>query len=424
MLNPQVAAAIYSFEALLPELSAPPIAARRAMDHAGQRLALESWRSLPLDDREQLVLLGLPERVDTEAVAQHVRRAIPPAQRVAVVTDPDSSQPPEALVRALDPARSLDGRRWSRLRAIDRYALIHTYRRAVARGSLSVLSEAFDAIVTLLSPHPPPMPTPAPPRATYQPAGFYSRLGDEGEAPPPKVEDPRARADLRTPRSSWIPPRMPTFDSAIDAGRDASAARDSASAPRRSNPPPATPAPARTAKPERSQASSPLPAREAISTHLNPGGEVHMVDVGPKPTTERRAVAAGEVRMMYETAERLSRRDASLPKGEVLATARVAGIMAAKRTHELIPLCHPIALTRVTVDLTVDVDASAVYVRATAEAVDRTGVEMEAMVAVSAACLTIYDMLKGVDREMVIGEIKLMEKSGGRTGHYVREGAR
>jgi len=171
----------------------------------------------------------------------------------------------------------------------------------------------------------------------------------------------------------------------------------------------------------RSDPSDPsaAPAADQLSTHIGPRGEVRMVPVANKPATHRRAVAAGSVRMRPETAARIARGDA--PKGEVLATARLAGIMAAKRTPELIPLCHGVALTHVAVELAVDEPGAAVHVTATAEAVDRTGVEMEAMVAVTAACLTIYDMLKGVDREMVIGEVRLLEKSGGRSGHFRRE---
>ena len=146
-----------------------------------------------------------------------------------------------------------------------------------------------------------------------------------------------------------------------------------------------------------------------------------MVDVGEKPVTQRRAVASGVVRMERATVERLARSDT--PKGDVLATARLAGIMAAKRTPEIVPLCHGIALTRVAVELAIEPDASRVRVTATTEARDRTGVEMEALVAVSAACLTLYDMLKSIDRAMVIDDVKLLEKDGGRSGHFVREGA-
>jgi cyclic pyranopterin phosphate synthase len=163
---------------------------------------------------------------------------------------------------------------------------------------------------------------------------------------------------------------------------------------------------------------APVEGAARLSTHLSDAGEVHMVDVAKKPKTERRAVAAATVRMRPETAQKIAHREA--PKGEVLATARIAGIMAAKRTPELIPLCHAIALTRVAVDIEVDVPGARVIIVATAEAYDRTGVEMEAMVAASVAGLTIYDMLKGTDREMVVGEVKLLEKSGGRSGHFQR----
>lgn len=155
-----------------------------------------------------------------------------------------------------------------------------------------------------------------------------------------------------------------------------------------------------------------------LSTHLGPRGDVRMVDVAEKATTRRRAVAVSRVRMKPETAARLARGDT--PKGEVLATARIAGIMAAKRTPELIPMCHAIALTHVAIALDVDEQAALVSIEASAEAFDRTGVEMEAMVAASIAALTIYDMLKGIDREMVVENVALVEKSGGRSGHFRR----
>ncbi len=156
---------------------------------------------------------------------------------------------------------------------------------------------------------------------------------------------------------------------------------------------------------------------QSVSTHLDAEGHVHMVDVGAKTETSRRAVARGFLRMMPATAEAL--RSGRTAKGDVLATARLAGIMAAKRTPELIPLCHSIALTRVAVELQVGDDG--VAIEATAEARDRTGVEMEAMTAASVAALTLYDMLKGVDRAMCIESIRLEEKSGGRSGHWVRD---
>jgi cyclic pyranopterin phosphate synthase len=155
-----------------------------------------------------------------------------------------------------------------------------------------------------------------------------------------------------------------------------------------------------------------------ISTHIGPTGDVRMVDVADKPTTHRVAVATSRVRMRAETIERLSRGDT--PKGEVLATARIAGIMAAKRTPEIIPMCHGIALSHVEVQIEIDKPSSTVRITARAEAIDRTGVEMEAMVAASIAALTIYDMLKGIDREMVVEQVMLVEKSGGRSGHFRR----
>lgn len=153
-------------------------------------------------------------------------------------------------------------------------------------------------------------------------------------------------------------------------------------------------------------------------THLDEKGQARMVDVGDKAITHRRAVARGNVMMAPETARMVA--DGAGPKGDVLAVARVAGIMAAKKTPELIPLCHGIALHRVAVTFDVDADAGCIAVEAVAEARDRTGVEMEAMVAASVAALTIYDMLKAVERGIVIAEVVLQEKSGGRSGHYRR----
>ena len=151
-------------------------------------------------------------------------------------------------------------------------------------------------------------------------------------------------------------------------------------------------------------------------THLDDSGQARMVDVSSKPLTSRRAVARALVEMSSETAEALAA--GALEKGDVLAVARVAGIMAAKRTPELIPLCHPVSLSRVTVDFRLS--AESVEVEAAAETVDRTGVEMEALTACAAAALTIYDMCKSQDRSMVIGRLCLWEKSGGRSGDYSR----
>jgi cyclic pyranopterin monophosphate synthase len=164
--------------------------------------------------------------------------------------------------------------------------------------------------------------------------------------------------------------------------------------------------------------SAPPAPPPQLSTHIGPTGDVRMVDVADKPPTKRAAVATSRVRMREETIERLLRGDT--PKGEVLATARIAGIMAAKRTPDIIPMCHGIALSHVEVQIQIDKPSCTVLITARAEAVDRTGVEMEAMVAASIAALTMYDMLKGIDREMVVEQVMLVEKSGGRSGHFRR----
>ena len=154
-----------------------------------------------------------------------------------------------------------------------------------------------------------------------------------------------------------------------------------------------------------------------LSTHLDNEGQARMVDVGDKAITARRAVATAAVRMSASTAEALA--DNDTPKGDVLATARIAAIQAAKRTPELIPLCHAIALTKVRVEF--ELNPEGVAIRALAEARDRTGVEMEALTAATEAALTIYDMLKGVDRAMSIERVQLEEKEGGRSGHWTRD---
>lgn len=154
-------------------------------------------------------------------------------------------------------------------------------------------------------------------------------------------------------------------------------------------------------------------------THLREDGAVHMVDVGEKDTTRREAVASAEVHMQPATLERIQAN--SVAKGNVLATARIAGIQAAKNTSSLIPLCHPLALSHVGIDLE-PLAAGVLEIRCTARVVGRTGVEMEAMCGVSVAALTIYDMVKSVDRGVVIRAIKLVEKRGGRSGHWQRPG--
>jgi len=151
-------------------------------------------------------------------------------------------------------------------------------------------------------------------------------------------------------------------------------------------------------------------------SHIGTRGEAHMVDVSAKPATERVAVAEGRVLMTAKTLDIVRKGDAK--KGDVLGTARIAGIMAAKRTHELIPLCHPLAIAKVEVDLTPNAKLPGIDVRARVKVSGKTGVEMEALTAVSVACLTVYDMVKAIDRGMRIENIRLIEKSGGRSGHY------
>ncbi len=161
-------------------------------------------------------------------------------------------------------------------------------------------------------------------------------------------------------------------------------------------------------------------ASSGALTHLDRGGRVRMVDVGEKPVTRREAVARGAVRMEAATLEAIV--GGRLKKGEALAAARLAGIMAAKRTHELIPLCHQIPLEVVEVDFHPDPARATLHIQARAVTHARTGVEMEALVAASAAALTVYDMAKAIDRAMTIDAIRLVRKSGGRSGTFNRSG--
>ncbi len=156
-------------------------------------------------------------------------------------------------------------------------------------------------------------------------------------------------------------------------------------------------------------------------THLDEHGRARMVDVGDKPSTERRAVARALVRVSPETAGTVERGDA--PKGDVLGVARIAGIQAAKRTAELIPLCHPLALSFVGVEAAIDVEHGAIELIAEARTTGPTGVEMEALTAAAVAALTVYDMVKGVQRGATIENVALLEKSGGRSGDYRAEPA-
>jgi cyclic pyranopterin phosphate synthase len=154
-------------------------------------------------------------------------------------------------------------------------------------------------------------------------------------------------------------------------------------------------------------------------SHIDAAGEAHMVDVGGKAETVRIAVAEGAIRMRPETLDLIVSGNAK--KGDVIGTARIAGIMAAKRTSDLIPLCHPLMISKVSVDITPDSALPGLRVQATVKIEGKTGVEMEALTAVSVACLTLYDMAKAADKGMEIIEIRLTSKSGGKSGDYVRE---
>ena len=154
-------------------------------------------------------------------------------------------------------------------------------------------------------------------------------------------------------------------------------------------------------------------------THFDAAGQAHMVDVGEKTETHRVAIATGQIRMLPATLELILKGDAK--KGDVLGIARIAAIQGSKRTSDLIPLCHPISLTKVGVEFRIEASMNTIHCTVTAETVGRTGVEMEALAATSVALLTIYDMCKAADRGMVISEIKLLEKTGGKSGKWIAD---
>lgn len=154
-------------------------------------------------------------------------------------------------------------------------------------------------------------------------------------------------------------------------------------------------------------------------SHFNTSGDAHMVDVSDKPETHRAAIAEGRIRMEASTLEHI--REGNHKKGDVLGIARVAGIMAAKKTAELVPLCHPLPLNNVEIEFETEDTPPAVYCRASASTHGRTGVEMEALMATQIALLTIYDMCKAVDRAMTIESVRLLEKKGGKSGHWKRD---
>ncbi|HEX2874339.1 MAG TPA: cyclic pyranopterin monophosphate synthase MoaC [Polyangiaceae bacterium] len=293
---------LYRFDGVDQTFDLLPLSARRALDHAGCKLSLEGFRSLPAAERLALSELGSAELVDVERVKALLLAAQPPPQSIPAVADPSPVVPDDAVVAAFGAARPIPAASWSALSPLDRYALAK-----VARGK----------------------------------------------------------------------------------------------------------------SPERiQQAYAEIVGQSAFSSHIAPDGGVRMVGVGGKQPSLRRAEAQSRVTMNAEAFERASNRDA--PKGDVLGTARVAAIMGAKRTSELIPLCHPLSLTKVDVQLSLDAPARAIDVAVVVECFDRTGVEMEALTAASVAALTVYDMLKAFDRGMEIGPTRLTQKSGGRSGDFQR----
>jgi len=291
--------------------------------------------------------------------------------------DEDLSQLPTAAQRALDLAgEKLSPEAWQSLAVADRMAL-------VTAGAFSTVDPE---LVRSIVGHAAPSPMEVEPRADPDP-----------DAPPPELL--RALSDARAlTQAHWASLRP------LDRYALVAAAKG----------------------PEGRLQQAYDEIMHSGMSHLKASGEVHMVAVADKPMTARRAVATAMLRMKRETLERLW--SGTVAKGDALATARVAAIQAAKRTWDLIPLCHPIKLTGIEVDIVADRQGDPqqgiVRVRATVDAFDRTGAEMEAMVAASTAALTLYDMLKGIDRWMTIASVELIEKSGGRSGEQKREATR
>lgn len=295
---------LYGFEGADPELTLLPLAARRALDHVGQKLSLAAWQKLSLGTRQELTRLGSHDTTDTASIVGLIAHADPKPTATEPLPDPAADHLPLELNRALGPGRPIPLSSWAALLAVDRYALW----KVASRGGGERLDKAYAELI-----------------------------GDS-----------------------------------------------------------------------------------ALSSHLQPHGGVRMVNVTRKPKSVRVAVAESFVTLNADAIARLQARD--VPKGDVFATARVAGIMAAKKTADWIPLCHPLNLTRVAIELELDAARGALRIVAEAEVYDRTGIEMEALVAASAAALTVYDMLKSFDRGMQIGPTRLLSKSGGRS-NFQREAA-
>ena len=293
---------LFRFDGVDASFDLLPLAARRALDHAGSKLSLEGFRSLSRGEREELVELGSGDQVDVARVSEIALAARPPGERMTPQGDPPAVAPDDGIMAAFGSSRLIPAASWAALSALERYALA----KVASSKNAERLAQAYDEII----------------------------------------------------------------------------------------------------------------GQSAFSSHVAPEGGVRMVGVGKKEPSLRHAEAESSVRMNAEAFERASRADA--PKGDVLGTARVAAIMAAKRTSELIPLCHPLSLTKIDVQLSLDAEALRINVAVTVECFDRTGVEMEALTAASVAALTVYDMLKTFDRGMEIGPTRLTQKSGGRSGDFVR----
>ena len=299
--TPETAVRLYSFDVDGDALELVPLAARRALDHAGRKLSLAGWTSLEHAERRTLVRLGSTSPVDLDAVARVLRRARPAASSTEALGDPPRDAPPEPVLEAYAGHGRLSAAIWSSLSDVDRYALEKVAKRPNAERI----------------------------------AGAYAEIIGHTQ----------------------------------------------------------------------------------VSTHVRAQGGVQMVNVGAKAISERRAEAESRVSMNRDAFALLANN--AVPKGDVLATARIAGIMAAKRTSDLIPLCHALALTHVAVELRLDAATQSVHISTTVETHGKTGVEMEALVAATHAALTVYDMLKGIDRAMTMGPTRLLTKSGGASGAFV-----
>lgn len=294
---------IYQLDEVDAGLELVPMAARRALDHAGKKVSLQDWKAQPVEWRRRLTELGSGLTVDAASVLQLLAEGAAPAAELEPQGDPPATEVPAVILSAFGENRPIPVATWCALSPLDRYALA----KVATKARPDRVQRAYVEIV----------------------------------------------------------------------------------------------------------------GQSAISNHLEPRGGVRMVNVGDKPVSKRTASAETRVTLSPNALERLVKGDG--PKGDVFGVARIAAIQAAKKTSDLIPLCHVLALTKVSVEFEVFERENALRIVVTVQANDRTGVEMEALTAVSVAALTVYDMLKGVDRGIVIGPTQLLEKHGGRTGDFVRD---